>query len=247
MTLAHRTAEATGWLRRAVAEHAPATFACSFGLEDMVIYDLIHAAGLDIEIFTLDTGRLHEETYALMERARARYPRPLRVLFPEREAVETLVAAQGLNGFYGSIEARKRCCGVRKVEPLRRALAGKKVWITGLRREQSVTRADMHVLARDEGNGLMKLNPLLDWSEADVQAYVVAHDVPVNALHARGFPSIGCAPCTRAVQPGEDARAGRWWWEQPESKECGLHLDPSGRLVRAKAAERDNTKIGESV
>lgn len=247
MTLVNRTDEATGWLRRAVAEYAPAAFACSFGLEDMVIYDLIHAAGLDIEIFTLDTGRLHEETYALMERARARYARPLRVLFPEREAVEALTAAQGLNGFYESIDARKRCCGVRKVEPLRRALTGKKVWITGMRREQSVTRADLHVLAPDAGNGLMKLNPLLDWSEDDVRAYIAAHGVPVNALHGRGFPSIGCAPCTRAVEPGEDARAGRWWWEQPESKECGLHMDPSGRLVRSKPAASDNTKIGESV
>lgn len=245
MSLAQRTESAAAWLRQAASEHAPAVFACSFGLEDMVIYDLIHRHDLAIGIFTLDTGRLHEETYALMDRARARYPRPLRVLFPEREAVERFVAEQGVNAFYQSIEARKRCCALRKVEPLRRALAGNTLWITGLRREQSVTRAAIEPLAFDADNGLMKLNPLLDWSQAEVEAYVTQHDVPVNALHARGFPSIGCAPCTRAVSAGEDARAGRWWWEQPESKECGLHMDPSGKLVRSHAGPRNGS--GESV
>jgi phosphoadenosine phosphosulfate reductase len=232
MFLQGRIEAATGLLRQSTQQHAPCAFACSFGIEDMVIFDLIDRANLGIEIFTLDTGRLHEETYTLMQRARERYPRPLRVMFPHASSVEEFAQAEGVNGFYGSIEVRKRCCEIRKVEPLRRALQGKKLWITGLRREQSPTRADLETLAFDPANGLMKLNPLLDWSEADVRDYVQRFDVPVNALHARGFPSIGCAPCTRAVQPGEDARAGRWWWEQPESKECGLHVDPTGKLVR---------------
>lgn len=221
-------------LRAALVQHTPATFACSFGMEDMVIYDLIHRHALPVTIFTLDTGRLHEETYALMDRARERYPLPLKVMFPDRHAVEEFVAAEGINAFYRDIALRKRCCGVRKVEPLRRALAGNRLWITGLRREQSVTRADTAFLAHDADNGLMKLSPLLDWRESDVQSYVTQYGVPVNALHQKGFPSIGCAPCTRAITAGEDARAGRWWWEQPESKECGLHMDPTGKLVRSK-------------
>lgn len=229
-----RIEAATVLLRDAAAQHAPATFACSFGIEDMVIFDLIHRANLDIEIFTLDTGRLHEETYALMQRAKEHYPRPLRIMFPHGPAVEKFVQAEGINAFYQSIELRKSCCGIRKVEPLRRALQGKELWITGLRREQSVTRAELEPLAFDVANGLMKLNPLLDWTEADVNGYIKRFDVPINALHERGFPSIGCAPCTRAIAPGEDARAGRWWWEQPESKECGLHMDPTGKLVRSK-------------
>jgi phosphoadenosine phosphosulfate reductase len=150
--------------------------------------------------------------------------------------VEAFVAAHGVNAFYDSIELRKRCCEIRKLVPLRRALKGKRLWITGLRREQSVTRAEVAVLAHDDANGLMKLNPLADWSEEDVWAYVENFDVPTNLLHRRGYPSIGCAPCTRAVQPGEDPRAGRWWWEQAASRECGLHMDPQGRLVRTTAA-----------
>lgn len=247
MNLDDRIRSATAWLQQASSEYAPAAFACSFGLEDMVIYDLIDRNRLELDIFTLDTGRLHEETYALMERARKRYAQPLRVMFPEAPAVEAFVVAQGVNAFYDSIEARKRCCAIRKVEPLRRALAGKKAWVTGMRSEQSVTRAELAPVAFDAANGLTKINPLLDWREADVLAYVERFDVPVNALHARGFPSIGCAPCTRAVSAGEDARAGRWWWEQPESKECGLHMDPTGKLVRGKPARNGESTVGESV
>ncbi|HZP87518.1 MAG TPA: phosphoadenylyl-sulfate reductase [Burkholderiales bacterium] len=235
MSLDRRIHEAVSRIEQAVAKHVPATFASSFGAEDMVVLDLIARHALLIEVFTLDTGRLPEETQALIARAREVYGVQVRVLFPDAQAVETYVATHGNNAFYESVELRKRCCEIRKLEPLRRALAAKALWITGLRREQSVTRADVEVLAFDAANGLMKLNPLADWSDTDVWAYIERHDVPVNALHSRGYPSIGCAPCTRAVQPGEDPRAGRWWWEQPTSRECGLHVDSQGRLVRTKA------------
>jgi phosphoadenosine phosphosulfate reductase len=237
MTLDRRIAEASQRLLDAVAAHAPATFASSFGGEDMVILDLIYRLHVPADIFTLDTGRLHQETHDLMARARQVYRLPIRVLSPDAAELEAFVAAHGVNGFYDSVELRKRCCAIRKLGPLRRALKGKALWITGLRREQSITRSDVQVLAFDAANGLMKLNPLADWSESDVSAYVYRYDVPVNALHARGYPSIGCAPCTRAVRPGEDPRAGRWWWEQPASRECGLHLDEHGRLVRTAKAE----------
>lgn len=223
--------EAVQRLARATREHAPATFSCSFGLEDMVVLDLIARHRLPAEIFTIDTGRLPEETHALMTIARDRYEREIRVLFPRADDVEALVRRDGPNGFYRGLDARKACCAVRKVEPLRRALAGRRLWITGLRREQSVTRSGVEVLAVDPTWGLFKLNPLADWSEAQVLDYIARNDVPVNPLHARGYPSIGCAPCTRAVAAGEDPRAGRWWWESAELKECGLHADPSGRLA----------------
>jgi phosphoadenosine phosphosulfate reductase len=199
------------------------------------VLDLIDRAGLDVTLATLDTGRLHAETYELMDRARERYGRPLRVHAPQAAALETFTGAEGMNPFYRSIELRKRCCEIRKTEPLGRALAGHRLWITGLRRAQSVTRSELDVLAHDPDRDLMKLNPLADWLEDDVWAYVEDNDVPVNALHAQGFPSIGCAPCTRAVTPGEDARAGRWRWEQAETRECGLHMTPDGRLVRSRA------------
>jgi phosphoadenosine phosphosulfate reductase len=226
-------AEAAARLREATERYAPAAFASSFGAEDMVILDLIHRLRPGVEIFTLDTGRLPEQTHALIAAARTRYGLPIRVLHPDAVDLEDFVATHGVNAFYESIELRKRCCEIRKLRPLRRALQGKRLWITGLRREQSVTRADVPVLANDTANGLMKLNPLADWSETDVWAYVERFDVPTNALHRQGYPSIGCAPCTRPVQPGEDARSGRWWWERPDSRECGLHRDPQGRLVRA--------------
>jgi phosphoadenosine phosphosulfate reductase len=247
MTLDVRIAEASRQLRDAVAAHAPAAFASSFGVEDMVILDLIHGLGLEVEVFTLDTGRLHEETHALIAQAREHYGRPIRVLFPEAAQVEAFVAEHGDNAFYRSIALRKACCEIRKLVPLRRALQGKRLWIAGLRREQSVTRADVQVLARDETFGLMKLNPLADWSEAEVWEYARRFGVPTNPLHQRGFPSIGCAPCTRAVQPGEDPRAGRWWWEQPDTRECGLHMDPQGRLVRASPSPPPSPARGEGV
>jgi phosphoadenosine phosphosulfate reductase len=158
-----------------------------------------------------------------MERVRERYGLTVQSYFPDREAVERLEREKGFYSFRESIEARKECCGIRKVEPLRRALSGLRAWMTGLRASQAVTRTDMHAFEWDEGNGLAKVNPLIDWSDEQTWDYVRANDVPYNRLHDQGFPSIGCAPCTRAIQPGEDIRAGRWWWENPENKECGLH------------------------
>ncbi len=236
MRLEQRTAAAEASLRDAVAAHAPAVFTTSLGIEDMVVLDLIHRIGADVDVVTLDTGRLHDETYALMDKAREHYGRPIRALYPERAALEAFVAAEGVNAFYRDIELRKRCCEIRKIEPLRRALAGKRLWITGLRRQQSVTRSDLQLLAPDAQYGLMKLSPLADWTGDDVRDYARRYAVPVNPLHERGFPSIGCAPCTRAIAPGEDERAGRWWWESAETRECGLHMTPDGKLVRARIA-----------
>ena len=198
-------------------------FANSFGAEDVALTDVIAKAAPSIRVFTLDTGRLHDETYEVMERVRVRYQMPIVSYFPDREAVEKLEREKGYYSFRESVENRKECCGIRKVVPLKRALSGLSAWMTGLRREQSVTRTEMQALEWDEGNGIAKVNPLIDWSEQDVWDYIKANDVPYNLLHDRGFPSIGCAPCTRAVTPGEDVRAGRWWWENPENKECGLH------------------------
>jgi phosphoadenosine phosphosulfate reductase len=211
-------------LRRAAGEDAPVAFANSLGAEDMVLTDLIYRHVPGVEDFTLDTGRLPAETYDLLEDVRARYGRAPRIYFPRAETLEEYISSHGPNAFYSSVELRKSCCAIRKIEPLRRALRGRKAWVTGLRREQSVTRHELAVREWDAGNGLFKINPLADWSEADVWAYIRAHEVPYNKLHDRHYPSIGCAPCTRAVTQGEDVRAGRWWWELPESKECGLHL-----------------------
>lgn len=210
-------------LRRIAVEHAPAALASSLGAEDMVLTDMIFRDALRIEVFTLDTGRLHNETYALLDAIAARYGARLRVVFPRTDAVEDYVNNYGINGFYSSVDLRKACCHIRKVEPLRRALAGKKAWITGLRRGQSAARQEVEVKAFDSDNGLIKFNPLADWSHEDVWTYIRTHAVPYNELHDRGLPSIGCAPCTRAVAVGEDIRAGRWWWEQGTTRECGLH------------------------
>ncbi|HYF58637.1 MAG TPA: phosphoadenylyl-sulfate reductase [Burkholderiaceae bacterium] len=226
-------------LRQAVAAHGPAVFTTSLGMEDMVVLDLIAREGLDVDVVTLDTGRLHEETHALLDAARERYRLPIRALHPDAPTLEAFVAAEGANPFLRSIELRRRCCAIRKLEPLRRALAGRGLWITGLRRAQSVTRGALEPLARDPEHGLMKLAPLAEWTLDDVRGYAARHGVPVSALHARGFPSIGCAPCTRAIAPGEDERAGRWWWEAPESKECGLHVAADGRIVRARVVETE--------
>src|SRR5438093_438072 len=222
MNLADKTSELIARLEQIEANQSPAAFACSFGAEDMVLLDAIAAKARTIEVFTLDTGRLPEETHALLETVRAKYPIAIRTYFPQAAAVETWIGQNGPNGFYKSVAQRQQCCGIRKVQPLRRALAGKKSWITGLRREQSQARQTLQLEGWDDANGLIKINPLLEWSNDDVWAYIKEHDVPYNALHDRGYPSIGCAPCTRAVQPGEDSRAGRWWWEA-SSKECGLH------------------------
>ncbi len=197
--------------------------ACSLGLEDMALLHLIRSADLPIDAFVLDTGRLHPETCELLALAQTRFA-PLTVYFPEAAAVEAYVNAEGLDAFRRSLELRKACCAIRKVEPLQRALRGAKGWITGQRRDQSPTRTALGAFELDWANGgILKVNPLLHWSLEDTWDYVRAHDVPVNPLHHAGFPSIGCAPCTRAIAPGEDPRAGRWWWEAPEHKECGLH------------------------
>lgn len=211
-------------LAEIVENYNPATLASSYGAEDMVLMDLICKFSPEIEIFTLDTGRLPKETYEVMQQAKSHYDREVKVYYPEATAIEKYVTQQGPNAFYNSVELRKECCGIRKVQPLKRALAGKKAWLTGMRRSQAVTRSELPVSEWDEGFGLQKFSPLTDWSNGDVWAYLRAYEVPYNALHDQGFASIGCAPCTRAITAGEDIRAGRWWWENPESKECGLHV-----------------------
>lgn len=197
--------------------------ASSLGLEDQVLTDMVCKADPSTRIFTLDTGRLFPEAYHLIDRTNDRYRIKMELFFPDCALVQEMVGEHGVNLFYDSIEKRKRCCYVRKLEPLKRAFAGLDVWICGLRRDQSVTRSDMRLVERDEANGLIKLNPLIDWTEGRVRDYIRDNAVPYNKLHDNGFPSIGCQPCTRAVEEGEDIRAGRWWWESPEHKECGLH------------------------
>lgn len=211
-------------LQAAASEFPAITFANSYGAEDMVLTDIIAKEKLAIEIFSLDTGRLPAETYTLMAEVEQTYAAKPVVFFPKHETVEQYVRTQGINAFYESIELRKACCHMRKVEPLQRALAGKQAWITGMRAEQATTRASLPVREFDAGNQLEKFNPLSDWTEKEVWAYIRLYDVPHNALHDQFYPSIGCAPCTRAVAMGEDIRAGRWWWEDPNSKECGLHV-----------------------
>lgn len=214
-------------LRWAIDTFAPKlALASSFGAEDMVLIDMLSKLDPPTTIFTLDTGRLHEETYDVMERTRERYKVAIESYFPGRDAVEALERERGFYSFRQSIEERKFCCRVRKVEPLGRALLSVDAWITGLRREQAATRTGIDAVEIDASHGsIVKINPLVDWTEPQVWAYIHEHHVPYNALHDQGFPSIGCAPCTRAIKPGEDVRAGRWWWENPETKECGLHLD----------------------
>lgn len=196
----------------------------SFGAEDMVLVDMLMKVDPRARIVTLDTGRLPQETYNVIDATRERYGAAIEVFFPQAEAVEAMVAEHGVNLFYHSIENRKLCCGVRKMEPLRRALAGLDAWMTGLRRDQSVTRTDVHKIEWDASNTLVKVNPIVDWTHDDVWKYIRENNVPYNALHDRGYPSIGCGPCTRAVLAGEHERAGRWWWEHPDTKECGLHV-----------------------
>ncbi len=221
-------------LARIAAEHSPAVFASSLAAEDMVLTDMILKAGLPIGIFSLETGRLHPETLEVLDKVKAKYGYDIALFRPQAEAVDAYVAQNGVNAFYDSVEMRRECCRIRKVEPLGRALAGNKAWVTGQRRAQSATRAELHVQEDDAAHNMTKFNPLADWSETDVWNYIRDNGVPYNALHDQGFPSIGCAPCTRAIQPGEDVRAGRWWWENPDSKECGLHM-VDGKLIRIKS------------
>jgi len=229
-TLAAKVARLRALLGRIERDHSPAAFANSFGAEDMVLTDLIAREFTGIEIFTLDTLRLPKETYALIDVARRKYGFHLKAYAPLLEVVEDFEKRNGLLSMYESVADRKSCCHIRKVEPLGRALALKKAWLTGLRREQAPSRKDLGESEFDTDHKLTKFNPLIDWSEDDVWAYLRAHGVPYNALHDKGYPSIGCEPCTRAVKPGEDPRAGRWWWEQAAEngkggqQECGLHV-----------------------
>jgi phosphoadenosine phosphosulfate reductase len=209
-------------------------FTTSLGIEDQALTHAIRTEGVDVEISTLDTGRLFPEAYDVWAATEEKYGFRIKAFFPQAEAVQTLVEDQGVNGFYYGVDMRKACCGVRKIEPLARALAGAQGWIAGLRGDQSEHRSGLRFVEFDAARGLIKASPLLDFSRDDVVAYTVANEIPVNALHAKGFLSIGCAPCTRALQPGEPERAGRWWWESEDKKECGLHVAADGALVRAK-------------
>lgn len=213
-------------------------FTTSFGIEDQALSHMILEGRLGIEIVTLDTGRLFPSTYRVWAETEERYGVRIRSFHPDAAALAAMTADAGINGFYHSKEARLACCGVRKVEPLGRALAGAEAWVTGLRAGQSAGRGAVELAAWDEGHGLWKVAPLFDWTREQVAAFCAAENVPVNELHAKGFLSIGCEPCTRAVRPGEPERAGRWWWENDEAKECGLHVAADGRLVRAKELAR---------
>ncbi|MFB0496345.1 phosphoadenosine phosphosulfate reductase [Mucilaginibacter sp. OAE612] len=198
-------------------------FSTSFGWEDQVISHMIFANNLPIKVFTLETGRLFRETYSVWAATMNRYQKPIHAYYPNNELLEEMVSKKGPNSFYESVENRKECCGIRKIEPLKRALKGNKIWITGIRAEQSVNRHDMHDLEWDEQNQLVKFHPIFNWTLDEVKAYIKQYNIPYNSLHDKGFPSIGCMPCTRAVAEGEDFRAGRWWWEDQSKKECGLH------------------------
>ncbi len=216
--------EAVAAIQQAVDAGPAPVFSTSLGVEDQVLAHLIFSHRFPVDVFTLDTGRLHPETYQLIADSEAFFRKRIRVLFPEREAVESYVQINGINGFYDSLVQRKQCCEVRKTQVLQRALQGKTAWITGLRSEQSVTRESLQISEYDPAHDLLKVSPLLNWTFDQVWDYVKANQIPVNPLHAQGYPSIGCAPCTRAIQPGEPVRAGRWWWESAEHKECGLHV-----------------------
>ncbi len=233
LDLEQKAASVREQLSASVREHGRVVYSNSLGAEAMVLTDIIWSHVPEIDIFSIDTGRLPEETYELLEKLQRRYKRHIRVVYPDAQALEKLVSAQGVNGFYHSLEARQACCHTRKVEPFRRAVAGYSAWVTGVRREQSAARAQAQPTEWDTENGMHKVSPLLDWTEEQVWQYIRARKLPYNSLHDRQYPSIGCSPCTRAIQPGENRRAGRWWWEQPESRECGLH--PKVRHAVAQA------------
>ncbi len=199
-------------------------FATSYSIEDQVLTHLLASTGKSVKIFTLDTGRLPEETYKLIGSTNERYNINVKVYFPEYQSVEKMVQTKGMNLFYDSVENRKECCHVRKLEPLKRALSGEDAWIAGLRREQSVTREGVNLVEFDKRHCIIKINPLYNWTEDKVWDFIKQHKVPVSSLYGKGFTSIGCAPCTRAVTAGESIREGRWWWENPDTKECGLHV-----------------------
>ena len=216
----------------AVGKGDRVTLASSFGAEDIVLIDILSKVTESPRVFFLDTGRLHQETYDVVDSIRVKYGIEIETYFPQTGAVQELIRSKGVNSFYESIENRKECCRIRKVEPLGRALSEVDAWLTGLRRSQAVTRGDLPVVEIDESHGgILKINPLANWSEEQVWDYIRTNEVPYNKLHDMGFPSIGCAPCTRPIQPGEDLRAGRWWWESPKHKECGLHIK-DGEVTR---------------
>jgi len=224
MSIEAKSAASVELLNAATREYGKVVYSSSLGAEAMVLTDLIWTHVPGIEIFTLDTGRLHEQTRNLIERLENRYQRRIKVLQPDAAAVERWIAEHGINGFYNGLEQRQGCCHIRKVEPFRRAIAGAGAWVTGVRREQSATRSQAQPVEIDQANGgIARISPLLEWTHEDVWNYIRAQKLPYNPLHDQGFPSIGCAPCTRAITPGEDVRAGRWWWENPEFRECGLH------------------------
>jgi phosphoadenosine phosphosulfate reductase len=222
-----------------------AILASSLGLEDQVLSHAFLSVNAKARIFVLDTGRLHQETYDVMSETKNKYSFDYEVFFPKHDAVQNLLSKKGPNSFYDSVENRKECCHIRKVEPLSRALKGVTCWMTGLRRDQSSFRVDTQFVIYDEVHHAIKLNPLINWSDDDVWAYIKEHKVPYNVLHDKGFPSIGCAPCTRAIEPGEQSRAGRWWWESSDQKECGLHV-VDGKLVRKKISEKIEEKQGNN-
>ncbi len=233
-------AKAKGLSAEKIITHAHAefgsrvNFASSLGEEDQVITDMIARVAAGVEIFTLDTGRLYQETYDLLAKTQKKYDNlRFKVYFPDAKAVEEMAQSKGINLFYESVENRKSCCGIRKVEPLKRALANVDAWIVGLRKEQAVTRSGIQIFEWDAAHNKIKVNPLANWTLAQVHQYIKEYKVDVNPLHAKGFVSIGCAPCTRAIKPGEDIRAGRWWWENPEQKECGLHNNPKWKKNKA--------------
>jgi len=223
-TINEKTKNVISLIQKNIEKYNSVTFANSLGAEDMVLVDLIQKHKLNVEIFSIDTGRLPSETYNLIQKVEDKYQFKIKLYFPNQEKVEHYVNTNGINAFYNSLDLRKSCCAIRKVEPLNRALKNKKAWITGMRQEQSQTRLALKEEEFDEAHQSQKLNPLSSWSEVEIWAYIKMHDVPYNALHDQFYPSIGCAPCTRAISAGEDIRAGRWWWEDPQNKECGLHV-----------------------
>ena len=234
--LAELARHSSAQLQQAVRDYGKVVYSNSLGPESAVLMDLICTNAPDIDLFTIDTGRLPDETLALLDRVERRYDRRIKVYYPDSASVEAWVQENGINGFYAGLEERQSCCHIRKVEPFKRAVAGYKAWLTGVRREQSAERAKGDALSWDDRYEMWKVSPLLDWTEADIWAYIRARNLPYNPLHDKGYPSIGCAPCTRAVEPGADPRSGRWWWENPETRECGLQ--PRRRVIPIKPEPR---------